>query len=81
MFKSFREVAETDGKVVVIDLFKNPFEEFREEMGDIHLGFEPQSIKEVAKKQFSKVNVEKMSGICCERSGRSAEIFIALMMP
>jgi len=38
--------------VVVIDLWKHPFEEFKEGMGDIHLGFEPQPIKGVAEKQF-----------------------------
>lgn len=81
VFESFREVTEVNGKVVVMDLCKHPFEEFREEMGDIHLGFEPELIKEKAEKHFSKVQVKKIPGICCTNSGRSAELFIAFMMP
>ena len=81
VFESFREVVEVDGKAVVVDLCKHPFEEFREEMGDLHLGFEPELIKEAAEKQFSKVEVKKIPGICCDSSGRSAELFIAFMTP
>ena len=69
-----------DGKVVIIDLCKHSFEEFREEMGDLHLGFEPELIKEKAEKHFSKVQVRKISGIYCTNSGRSAELFVAVMM-
>jgi len=81
VFESFREVVEVDGKAVVVDLCKHPFKEFREEMGDLHLGFEPELIKEAAEKQFSKVKVKKIPGICCDSSGRSAELFIAFMTP
>jgi len=81
VFKSAREALEVCGKVVVVDLCKHPFEEFREEMRDIHLGFEPEMLKEIAAKHFSKVRVEKMSGIRCKSSGRSAELLIALMTP
>jgi len=81
VFESFREVVEVDGKAVVVDLCKHSFEEFREEMGDLHLGFEPKLIKEAAEKWFSKVKVKKIPGICCESSGRCAELFIAFMTP
>lgn len=79
VFKSIRNSLEEHGKVIVIDLCKHPFEEFRKEMGDIHLGFNPSWIEEVAEKFFPHVHVEKMRGICCESSGRSAELFIASM--
>jgi len=81
VFKSAREAVEIYGKVVVVDLCKHPFEEFREEMGDIHLGFELELLKGMAEKHFSKAQVKKMPGICCKSSGRSAELFIALMTP
>ncbi|MFQ5999401.1 MAG: methyltransferase domain-containing protein [Candidatus Bathyarchaeia archaeon] len=81
VFESFRKAVEVDGKVVLVDLCKHSFEEFREEMGDLHLGFEPQLLKEGAKKHFSKVEVKKIPGICCESSGRSAELFIMSIMP
>jgi len=81
VFEGFRKAVEVDGKAVVVDLCKHSFEEFREEMGDIHLGFEPELIKEKAEKHFSKVQVKKIPGICCTNSGRSAELFIAVMIP
>jgi len=81
VFESFRKAVEVDGKAVVVDLCKHPFEEFKEEMGDLHLGFEPELIKKKAEKHFSKVQEKKIPGICCTNSGRSAELFTMLMMP
>ena len=81
VFESFRKAVEVDGKAVVVDLCKHPFEEFREEMGDLHLGFEPELLKGIAEKHFSKVQVKKIPGICCTNSGRSAELFVAVMTP
>ena len=46
VFKSFRDVLEEGGKAVVIDLCEHSFEEFKEEMGDIHLGFDIQILEE-----------------------------------
>jgi len=80
VFQSYREVLEADGKALVIDLCAHPFEEFKEEMGDVHLGFEPEQVKRKAEKHFSRVDVKKVSGIRCRSSGRSAELLIALMM-
>jgi len=79
VFQSMREALKTHGKVVVVDLCKHPFEEFRKEMGDIHLGFEPKQIENVAKIFFTEASVEKLPGICCSSSGRCAELFIAYM--
>jgi SAM-dependent methyltransferase len=81
VFQSVKEAVGIHGKAVFVDLCKHSFKEFREEMGDVQLGFEPELIKKLAEKHFSKVQVEKMPGICCESSGRSAELFIALMAP
>lgn len=79
VFQSMREALKTHGKVVVVDLCKHPFKEFRKEMGDIHLGFEPEQIEKDAKKLFTEASVEKLPGICCSSSGRCAELFIAYM--
>jgi SAM-dependent methyltransferase len=79
VFQSVKEAVDIHGKAVLVDLCKHSFKEFREEMGDVHLGFEPELIKKLAEKHFSKVQVEKMPGICCKSSGRSAELFIASM--
>ena len=81
VFRSIKETIKAHGKAVVIDLCKHPFKEFREEMGDMHLGFDPNEIKEAIEKHFSEVHVEKVPGICCESFGRSAELFRAFMVP
>jgi len=78
-FRSLKEVLKDCGKAVVIDLCEHSFEEFREEMGDLHLGFNPLLIREKAKIFFSNVRVERMPGIRCECSGRSAELFVAYL--
>ena len=79
VFKSIRKVLKENGKAVILDLCEHGFEEFRTEMGDVHLGFKLEKVQEMARKYFSRVKVEKMPGICCECSGRSAEIFVASM--
>jgi len=81
VFESFRKAVEVNGKAVVVDLCKHPFKEFREEMADVHLGFELELLKGIAEKHFSKVQVKKIPGIYCTNSGRSAELFIATMIP
>ncbi|MFQ5710679.1 MAG: class I SAM-dependent methyltransferase [Candidatus Geothermarchaeales archaeon] len=80
VFESMRDALKDHGKSVVIDLCEHAFEEFREEMGDVHLGFNTSEIEEKASKHFSKVKVEKIPGIRCESSGRSAELFVAVLM-
>ncbi len=80
VFESFKKAVGVGGKTVVVDLCKHSFEEFREEMGDLHLGFEPELIKEAAEKHFSEVQVNRIKGICCTDSGRSAELFVAVMI-
>jgi len=79
VFESIKTAVRTNGKAIVIDLCEHGFEEFRTEMGDVHLSFKPEDICRMARKYFSTVKVEKMSGICCKSSGRSAEIFIVTM--
>ena len=79
VFQSIHEVLKTNGKAVIVDLCEHSFEEFKKEMGDIHLGFQPKQVKEKASKHFSIVQIEKIPGIRCEVSGRSAELFIAYM--
>jgi SAM-dependent methyltransferase len=79
VFKNIQTVLKKKGKAIVVDLCEHKFEEFKTEMGDIHLGFKPEKIYQIAQKHFPKVKVEKMPGICCECSGRSAEIFFVTM--
>jgi len=81
VFQSLRKVLKNSGKAAIVDLCTHPFIEFKEEMGDLHLGFEPEEIRKSARKVFSKVSVKKLPGICCSNSGRSAELFIARMKP
>jgi ubiquinone/menaquinone biosynthesis C-methylase UbiE len=78
VFESFSKALSKEGKVVVIDLCQHDFKEFKKEMGDVHLGFDTTFIEETALKHFTFAQVEKMPGISCESSGRSAELFIAI---
>jgi SAM-dependent methyltransferase len=79
VFKSLKQALKSKGKAIVIDLCEHGFEEFKTEMGDVHLGFKPENVYKMAKKHFSDVRVEKLLGIYCECSGCSAEIFVATM--
>jgi len=79
VFKSLREVLKPAGKAVIVDMITHSFTEFRDEMGDVHLGFETEQIEKAAKRAFSKVTVDKIPGIHCSSSGRSAELFVATL--
>jgi len=79
VFRSLKEALKKKGKAIVVDLCEHGFEEFKTEMGDVHLGFKPENVYKMARKYFSEAKVEKMPEICCECSGRSAEIFVAFM--
>lgn len=79
VFKSVRQVLKPRGKAVIIDLCTHTFTEFKNEMGDLHLGFDLDLILKAAKKVFSEVTIEKLPGICCSSSGRSAELFAATL--
>jgi hypothetical protein len=79
VFENIKKVLKKDGKAVILDLCEHKFEEFKTEMGDVHLGFKLENVRRMAEKHFSKVEVEKMLGIGCSHSGRSAEIFVVSM--
>lgn len=79
VFASMKEVLKPHGMVVVVDLCKHPFEEFREEMGDLHLGFDPSDVREAASEHFSEVDVEMIPGMSCDNRGRSTDLFVATM--
>jgi len=78
-FESLRRDLKKNGKAAVVDLCKHGFEEFRTEMGDVHLGFQPAEIYKMGQENFEEVRVERLEGIRCESSGRSAEILVAVM--
>jgi SAM-dependent methyltransferase len=79
VFESIKAVLKKNGKAALIDLCQHGFEEFRTEMGDVHLGFRPENILRMSRKHFPEVKIEKMTGISCRSSGRSAGIFAAFM--
>jgi ubiquinone/menaquinone biosynthesis C-methylase UbiE len=79
VFQSIKEILKSKGKAIIVDLCKHSFEEVKTEMGDIHLGFDLESINKMATKHFSRIKIEKIGGIRCECSGRSIEIFAAFL--
>ncbi len=80
-FSSLRESVKPSGRVIIIDLCKHQFEEFRREMGDVHSGFDPVEFQKLAANYFSQILIERMPEICCTSSGRSIELFKAVLMP
>jgi ubiquinone/menaquinone biosynthesis C-methylase UbiE len=79
VFTSIRKILEKNGKAIILDLCEHKFEEFKTEMGDVHLGFKLETIKKTAEKHFQEVEIERMPGISCSHSGRKAELFIVSM--
>jgi SAM-dependent methyltransferase len=79
VFESIKKILAKTGKAIVLDLCEHEFEEFKTEMGDVHLGFKIDDVRKMAEAHFSEVEIEKMPGIGCSCSGRSAEIFVASM--
>ncbi|MEM2905870.1 MAG: methyltransferase domain-containing protein [Candidatus Bathyarchaeia archaeon] len=76
---SFKQVLDPGGRAVVVDLCEHSFKEFREEMGDYHLGFNLHELQEVALRYFDQVKVQTFPGISCSCSGRSADVFTSTM--
>lgn len=79
VFESIQKVLKANGKAMIVDMMEHSFKEFKAQMGDVHLGFKLESVYEMAQKHFPAVQIEKISGICCECLGRSAEIFAAVV--
>ncbi len=79
VFESLSKTLTSDGKAVILDLCEHKFEEFKTEMGDVHLGFNLSTIREMAETYFTRVEIEKIAGINCSHSGRKAELFVASM--
>ncbi|MEM2910872.1 MAG: methyltransferase domain-containing protein, partial [Candidatus Bathyarchaeia archaeon] len=79
VFQSIKEILKRRGKAIVVDLCKHEFEEFKTELGDIHLGFDMESINEMAQRYFSRFEIKKIGDLCCECSGRAAEIFAVFL--
>jgi ubiquinone/menaquinone biosynthesis C-methylase UbiE len=79
VFESIKKVLEKNGKALILELCEHKFEEFKTEMGDAHLGFKLDDVRKMAKAYFSEVEIEKLPGIGCSCSGRSAEIFVVSM--
>jgi SAM-dependent methyltransferase len=79
VFASIKNILSPNGVAVVLDLCEHNFEEFKTDLADVHLGFKLTYIKELAETEFSNVQIEKLPGISCSSSGRSAELFVAKM--
>jgi hypothetical protein len=77
VFASIKNILSPNGVAVILDLCEHNFEEFRTELADVHLGFKLGYIKELAEAEFLGVQIEKIPGISCSSSERSAEIFVA----
>ena len=79
VFENIKKVLKKNGRAIILDLCEHKFEEFKTEMNDVHLGFKLENVRRMAEKHFTQVEVEKIPGINCSHSGRSAELFVVSM--
>jgi ubiquinone/menaquinone biosynthesis C-methylase UbiE len=78
--KSMSGVLKADGRALLVDMCSHEFTEFKEEMGDVHLGFDLGKFRALAAEIFDKVRVRKLPSVCrCSDTGRSADLFFAQM--
>ncbi len=77
VLSSINGVLRPKGTAVIVDMCQHRFSEFREEMADIHLGFDLERIKKLAHKCFRRANVVKLPATCrCSDTGRVADLFM-----
>ncbi len=76
---SMKEALRPEGIAIIVDLCKHEFKEFRREMGDIHLGFDPSNFQGLAAKHFPRVLVERIRGLSYKSSNKSIELFKAVL--
>lgn len=80
VFSSVEGVVNYGGKLVLIDLCKHNFREFKETMGDVHLGFELDYIESELAEIFEVERIDRMRQACrCRETGRSTDLFIAVV--
>ena len=79
VFENIKKVLKKNGRAIILDLCEHKFDEFKTEMNDVHLGFKLENVRRMAEKHFTQVEVEKIPGINCSHSGRSAELFVVSM--
>jgi len=78
-FENIKKGLKKNGRAIILDLCEHKFEEFKTEMNDVHLGFKLENVRRMAEKHFTHVEIEKIPGINCSHSGRSAELFVVSM--
>lgn len=80
IFNSMKKAMKYRGKLILVDLCKHNIEEYKE-MGDVHLGFEPDEIRSELGRIFSVERVEKIGVKCKEIAAKckeSGDLFIAV---
>ena len=75
VFRSIDEVLKDEGIAVIIDICKHPYEEFREEMGDVHLGFDLDELRKLGLKYFKNATTYVIPGVKCRESCKSIDMF------
>lgn len=78
VFASIASALNRRGTVLLADLLEHSFADFREEMGDYHLGFQPAQLHAVASRFFAEVQVQPLPDITCSSAGRSVGLFFAI---
>ena len=77
VLESINQVLSPGGALVLADLRKHDFADFREEMGDVHLGFDVDELRELAEETFGHASLLDLPEQCrCKDTGRTVDLFM-----
>lgn len=61
--------------LVVVDLVEHGHVDFRERLGDAHLGFDPAQARAWALDRFGEAEARVLDGVCCSSAARKVALF------
>lgn len=74
-FRGAARVLGFGAPMVVVDMVAHDRADFRQTMGDVHLGFEPQRLAALALEHFAEAEARVLPGVCCTGGGGTIQLF------
>ncbi len=74
-FAGAARVLRRGAPAVVVDLTQHDHDDFRERMGDVHLGFDPRHLRAIALSHFAHVEAQILPAVGCVDSGTRVGLF------
>jgi|Deesub1362B_J571_1020462.scaffolds.fasta_scaffold00023_102 SAM-dependent methyltransferase len=79
VLRSMRSVLRESGEVIILDVLKHGYEDLHEKLKDVHLGFDVEEIRNLAREIFPVVDVDILDGVYCRVDDTEVGLFKALM--